>query len=622
MPFKCCVTGCRGNYKGTEKVHTFSFPKNDALRERWLRNIPRKDFSATPYSRVCHKHFQPDDLIWETSAFDEKNGKIIKASLQRPKLKEGAFPSIFDGCPSYLSSQAGSSRKSPNEKKMEREANLMMKAIAHSKLSAAEYYKSRTFSDFNELLTCCMQYKFSTFWNVVHKDNILMFLNLKCTDGCVKLLYAVHITADLLLSVSFQNKLLTHISSKYNELPIKVSNINEIHEILDHIEMLETKDLMNSIEIIINLMKSLSFTNEGDKILFEFMIEQLSLVKCKPQNRQYSSNTLILASMFYLLSPQAYKFVRQSGNLILPHPSTIHKISSKLNVNPQKETDDMLFLAYAKQKACYLKEHELYVSLMMDEIHIRPFLDYKSGDIVGIGQEVDNLASSAHVFMIQSILCCFKDVVHILPSKKMTAEVLFTVLKKIIVGLEAIGFKVIVVVSDNNSINRRCISLFNNPLSNFVFPHPVDATRPLFYAVDSVHIIKSVRNNWLNQKNPEQAMYFPNFDLSSNNVCTSSFLTLKNMYEAESGNLLKYGYTISRKALWPTNLERQSVKLALQIFNDQTSQGLKELGVKHNLLNFHETSAYIKIFSSWFSIMNVKTHQTRGYILVMTSVNH
>ncbi|XP_035226849.1 THAP domain-containing protein 2-like [Stegodyphus dumicola] len=102
MPFKCCVTGCRGNYKGTEKVHTFSFPKNDALRERWLRNIPRKDFSATPYSRVCHKHFQPDDLIWETSAFDEKNGKIIKASLQRPKLKEGAFPSIFDGCPSYF----------------------------------------------------------------------------------------------------------------------------------------------------------------------------------------------------------------------------------------------------------------------------------------------------------------------------------------------------------------------------------------------------------------------------------------------------------------------------------------------------------------------------------------
>ncbi|KFM76813.1 Transposable element P transposase, partial [Stegodyphus mimosarum] len=311
--------------------------------------------------------------------------------------------------------------------------------------------------------------------------------------------------------------------------------------------------------------------------------------------------------MFYLLSPQAYKFVRQSGNLILPHPSTIHKISSKLNVNPQKEADDMLFLAYAKQKACYLKEHELYVSLMMDEIHIRPFLDYKSGDIVGIGQEVDNLASSAHVFMIQSILCSFKDVVHILPSKKMTAEVLFTVLKKVIVGLEGIGFKVIVVVSDNNSINRRCISLFNNPLSNFVFPHPVDATRPLFYAVDPVHIIKSVRNNWLNQKNPEQAMYFPNFDLSSNNVCTSSFLTLKNMYEAESGNLLKYGYTISRKALWPTNLERQSVKLALQIFNQQVSQGLKELGVKHNLLKFHETSAYIKIFSSWFSIMNVKT---------------
>lgn len=82
-----------------------------------------------------------------------------------------------------------------------------------------------------------------------------------------------------------------------------------------------------------------------------------------------------------MISPRAYKFVRVSGYIILPHPSTIHKISLGMDINPQKELDDKQFLNYVKQQFCHLEKLATYVVLMMDEIHIKQFLDYKGGDI-------------------------------------------------------------------------------------------------------------------------------------------------------------------------------------------------------------------------------------------------
>ena len=59
--------------------------------------------------------------------------------------------------------------------------------------------------------------------------------------------------------------------------------------------------------------------------------------------------------------------------------------------------------------------------------------------------------------------------------------------------------------------------MFQNPLADYVYPHPCDPKRPLFYCVDTVHLIKCVRNNWLNQKNSEQAMYYPGFNYNFRN---------------------------------------------------------------------------------------------------------
>lgn len=129
--------------------------------------------------------------------------------------------------------------------------------------------------------------------------------------------------------------------------------------------------------------------------------------------------------------------------------------------------------------------------------------------------------------------------------------------------------------------------------------------------IDPVHLLKSVRNNWLNQKNIEKALYFPNFpnimSNDSSNFQTASLSSLRKLVYCERNSLLKFGYTLNLKSLSPSNLECQNVNLVLKIFNQFVPQALLELGLKYDIPNFRGTAAFITIIYRWWSIMNVKT---------------
>ncbi|KAJ3655794.1 hypothetical protein Zmor_014907 [Zophobas morio] len=99
-------------------------------------------------------------------------------------------------------------------------------------------------------------------------------------------------------------------------------------------------------------------------------------------------------------------------------------------------------------KEQFLNENDKIVALLLDEMHIKPYMDYK-GD-------------TAHVFKLSAIRLIYKDVAHILPAFRLMAEVLHGFLQKIILELENMSFKV-VLVTDNNAINRKAMSFFLNP---------------------------------------------------------------------------------------------------------------------------------------------------------------
>ncbi|XP_021163454.2 THAP domain-containing protein 11 [Fundulus heteroclitus] len=65
MPgFTCCVPGCYNNSHRDKELRFYTFPKDPALREQWLRNISRagvsgcfSTFQPTTGHRVCSVHF-------------------------------------------------------------------------------------------------------------------------------------------------------------------------------------------------------------------------------------------------------------------------------------------------------------------------------------------------------------------------------------------------------------------------------------------------------------------------------------------------------------------------------------------------------------------------------------
>lgn len=80
----CCVPLCSASSKFNGLLSFHGFPADSELRKRWLINIRRDNFNATPYSKVCSRHFDKDSII-------------EPASLgSRRRLNKGAAPTLFE----------------------------------------------------------------------------------------------------------------------------------------------------------------------------------------------------------------------------------------------------------------------------------------------------------------------------------------------------------------------------------------------------------------------------------------------------------------------------------------------------------------------------------------------
>lgn len=113
----CCVPGCKSNYKLTDKyIPVFCFPADEERKKLWLRNIHRLDFNPTKLSAVCINHFSDQFILHEASA-TRPDGTLVSYKLKKLALTKDAYPTIFDGQPSYLSSEPPAKRRVPDERR-------------------------------------------------------------------------------------------------------------------------------------------------------------------------------------------------------------------------------------------------------------------------------------------------------------------------------------------------------------------------------------------------------------------------------------------------------------------------------------------------------------------------
>ncbi|GBO03880.1 hypothetical protein AVEN_62404-1, partial [Araneus ventricosus] len=208
--------------------------------------------------------------------------------------------------------------------------------------------------------------------------------------------------------------------------------------------------------------------------------------------------------------------------------------------------------------------------------------------------------------MITSLFSKYKELVALVPMKNQTADDLYCQTLKVLQMLNDCKYNALCSISDNNRINRNmftqmCQGNLVNCISN-----PVEPENKLFLLFDTVHLIKSVRNNWFNEKTLGQVLCFPSPDNSSK-ISLAKLQYLKDIYETEKSNLIKNAPKLSQKVLYPT-FEKQNVLLALNIFHESNIAALAhEAGEKGK--DTMGTKEFIDQFLKWWNIVNVKNSE-------------
>ena len=171
--------------------------------------------------------------------------------------------------------------------------------------------------------------------------------------------------------------------------------------------------------------------------------------------------------------------------------------------------------------------------------------------------------------MVSSLHKKWSTIVRLFPLSSINALDLHLPIKFVTCEIEKCGLFVQVICSDNYPQNVNMLRSF--PL-----------IKRLFLLFDAVHILKCIRNNWLNTQDYNHTFLFP----SINNISTDAikypltqykacFEDVRLLYKQEHHSFAKIAHHLTAKSCWPSSMERQNVKLALKIFNKSTIAGLQ-----------------------------------------------
>ena len=128
---------------------------------------------------------------------------------------------------------------------------------------------------------------------------------------------------------------------------------------------------------------------------FQFLEEQIQLLLTKPTGRRFTKHILVLAAELFCVSPAAYRMLRNSGAICLPHENLLRQLLSRAS------DEDNLQKLLAE-----LKPEQRLVNLLFDEVKLVAALRHSGGHVVGHATNnpecLDVLATSA---LVLEVIC-------------------------------------------------------------------------------------------------------------------------------------------------------------------------------------------------------------------------
>ena len=157
--------------------------------------------------------------------------------------------------------------------------------------------------------------------------------------------------------------------------------------------------------------------------------------------------------------------------------------------------------SFLKQYIQSFSLEQRHVIIQMGEIHVKSDISYKGGKLSASNLNPENPTKTVFAIMVSSLYKKWSCIVRLLLCASVTAEKLFNTIKSCIHDVEECGLFVEIISTDNYPLNVKLFKLLSpkGKLESRV-PHPCDIHRGLFLTFDFVYILKTIRNNWLNQK--------------------------------------------------------------------------------------------------------------------------
>ncbi|KAL1423488.1 hypothetical protein MTO96_000019 [Rhipicephalus appendiculatus] len=228
---------------------------------------------------------------------------------------------------------------------------------------------------------------------------------------------------------------------------------------------------------------------------------------------------------------------------------------------------------------------------------------------VDMGPELEQLAPKSGEYLANSLLCfllCglgarFKKPVGYFFTKGCTGQQLALVISHVLKKTAEAGFDVVRLVTDNHKINVAAMDIMCNGEANIRAPHPADSSKEIYLSFDQSHVIKNVRSQFLAK------------DFGKNKQVSSKYV--KELYRMQKHSTMRPVRFLTRKHVYPSNIEKMSVRLAVQLFSVAVTAALSYLKDQagHTCdLDFASagpTIEFMKMMQKWFTLMDVSNFQ-------------
>ena len=556
MPKMCAAFGCRGNYRGEPYTPVVRFPDDAVERQTWISCMPNSTDSLIHRKEiyVCASHFSCE---WVTT----RGGK-------RPI----GPPTVFTGVPQSCLKQAKVSHR-PTEKSSA-ETRLELQKTLEESLDKI--------NNFNEFVISAAG-RYPTYYSKLNGDTLSLFM---VNDNGSKVKNFV----------SFQEVqspfgfLRVHTAERnghtvpQNKLSLQKNNLVSRWSQIDFILKVLSEHRASNEDHLESALKELSKIDdyEGSAHL-QFIHAQLQMLLRPSNNLNFAKNIIVLASELLCVSPAAYRMLRNSGVMKLPREQLIRNLMSRSfqdsNLKPFFDS---------------LKPQQRLVNILFDEVKLKKTLRFMSGHILGQAVNAPDLqATSALVFELVCHHGGPRLIVRLYPVAKLDADKLQCYLLECIRLTEESGGRPVSVICDNCAVNQSVYRKLGGP--GEIKLQQCDHSIYLVY--DYVHVFKNLRNNWLTEKMQELAFVKDNVEY------VARWSDIRKVHDEDKKTALRLT-KLTHTSVFPKPLQRQSVPLVCQVFNDKTVAGLKFLTDKLSCAD--GTVVFVSLVNDWFKMMNVK----------------